>query len=149
MEKLIEELKQDEGFDSRAYYDIHGYLTIGYGTKFPISDEECKKLNLKEDLKSISKENAEKLLMLRLEKKIKALHKALLWLENQPIEVQEILYNMAYQLGVKGLLKFKQTLKLIEHKRYDLASLEMLDSLWAKQTPSRAKRLSGKLGAML
>lgn len=55
---------------------------------------------------------------------------------------QEILINMAFQLGIKGLSKFKQTIEHIRNKDYVKASEEMLNSKWAFQTPNRAKELS-------
>lgn len=149
MENLIEELKQDEGFRSEVYRCSQGVLTIGYGTTLPLSPKESELLTLIPNIAFITKENAEKLLMLRLEKKIRALHEALPWLDKQPIKVQEVLYNMAYQLGVKGVLKFRKTLKFIENKEYQKASVEMLNSLWARQTPNRARRLSQKLGSLV
>ena len=41
--------------------------------------------------------------------------------------------------------KFKKMLKALEIKDYDKASAEMLDSLWAKQTPNRAIKLSNQM----
>jgi lysozyme len=52
---------------------------------------------------------------------------------------------MAFQMGVDGLLKFKNTLELIKNGKYKEASDAMLDSLWAKQTPNRASRLSAQM----
>ena len=52
---------------------------------------------------------------------------------------------MAFQLGIGGLLKFKRALGSIEDGQYKEASMEMLDSLWAQQTPERAKRLSKQM----
>ena len=49
---------------------------------------------------------------------------------------------MCYQLGISGFSKFKKTIYLLETEQYEEASVEMLDSLWAKQTPRRAKELS-------
>ena len=48
---------------------------------------------------------------------------------------------MFYQLHYK-LFHFKITLHYIASDKYKAASIEMLDSLWAKQTPNRAKELS-------
>ena len=45
---------------------------------------------------------------------------------------------MAFNLGVQGLLAFKHTLKLIEEGKTTQASIEMMDSKWAKQVKSRA-----------
>ena len=55
---------------------------------------------------------------------------------------QEVLFNMAYQLGVNGLLKFKNMWSAIEARDYNKAADEMLDSRWYTQTPNRAKKLS-------
>ena len=55
---------------------------------------------------------------------------------------------MCYQLGISGFSKFKKTIYLIETEQYEDASIEMLDSLWAKQTPSRARELSEALRAI-
>ena len=53
------------------------------------------------------------------------------------------LLNMAFQMGVDGLLGFKNTLTTIEAGRYESAAEQMLQSRWAKQTPERAKRSIG------
>ena len=51
---------------------------------------------------------------------------------------------MFYQLHYK-LFKFKKTLAYVERGDFVSASEEMLDSLWAKQTPNRAKELSERM----
>lgn len=53
---------------------------------------------------------------------------------------QAVLISMAYQMGVDGLDAFKNTLHSISAGYWVLAAGEMLDSKWARQTPSRAKR---------
>jgi lysozyme len=50
--------------------------------------------------------------------------------------------NMAFQLGLPRLLKFKNFRYHLNKCDYESASSEMLDSLWAKQTPNRAKELA-------
>jgi lysozyme len=49
--------------------------------------------------------------------------------------------NMSFQLGVDGLLGFKNTLALIEEGKYTFAADNMLKSKRDEQTPARAKRL--------
>jgi len=124
MMNLLEEIKKEEGFMGIAYNDHLGFPTIGYGTKLPLEEEE-----------------AEMLLKHRLVKMQKELHSRLEGLD-VPQEVWEILYHMSYQLGVSGLLRFKKMFKALQGKDFKQASLEMLDSLWARQTPNRAKRMS-------
>ena len=69
--------------------------------------------------------------------------KALIGMDHPP-QVLEGFANMAFQLGRTKLRKFTETIKLIKAKKYDAASIEMLDSNWAKQTKERAKRVSNK-----
>ncbi len=49
---------------------------------------------------------------------------------------------MVFQLGIGGVSKFKNMWKALGEGDYQTASEEMLDSRWAKQTPSRAEGLS-------
>jgi lysozyme len=56
---------------------------------------------------------------------------------------------MCYQLGLSGFSKFKKTIYYLETQQYDEAADEMLDSLWAKQTPNRAKELSNIIRSLL
>lgn len=52
----------------------------------------------------------------------------------------DVLYSMAYQMGVDGLAAFKSTLVMISNGNFTGAAEGMLNSLWAKQTPARARR---------
>ena len=49
------------------------------------------------------------------------------------------LIDMAFQLGGEGLRKFKKMRICIEHEGWDDAAIQLLNSLYAKQTPTRAK----------
>jgi len=125
LDRVIEKLKQDEGFDGMPYEDKLGIPTIGYGTKLPITEEE-----------------AEILLKHRLDKKILEISEKEPFFLDLPETAQEVIANMAYQLGVSGVLKFKKMWAALKNKNYQKAADEMLDSRWAKQTPNRAKRLA-------
>ena len=128
---LIDDLKKHEGFRSTVYQCTEGYDTIGYG--FAIKD-----LELDEDI-------AELILMRKLDNLQKRISSVFGWFYNSPKEVQDIVTNMCYQLGISGFSKFKKTIYYLETEQYEEASIEMLDSLWAKQTPNRAKELSEAL----
>ena len=125
---LIDNIKISEGLRSKVYQCTAGYDTIGYG--FAIKD-----LELDEDI-------CDMILERKIAKLVKRVGDRLPYLYTVPIEVHDVLVEMAYQMGVSGLLKFKKTLMYIETKDYKDASVEMLDSRWAKQTPNRAKKLS-------
>ena len=134
MSKLIEAVKLSEGFRDRVYKDTLGIDTIGYG--FAIKD-----LVLDEDI-------SEMILKRKLEALIERVNKRFDFVECLPEEAQEVIYEMCYQLGVTGVSKFKKTLLYLENEEFNMASKEMLDSKWARQTPNRAKRLSDIIGAL-
>jgi lysozyme len=55
---------------------------------------------------------------------------------------QLILMDMAFNMGVPRLCKFKKMWNAIHENNFDAASIEMMDSRWARQVKSRAKKLS-------
>ena len=128
LDDLVVSIKTHEGFEGNVYEDHLGYETVGYGTKMPISRKE-----------------ATVLLRMRLSDKIEALKKRKPVFAQLPAEAQKVLAEMAYQLGVAGLLKFKKTWEHLENHDFYEASAEGLDSLWARQTPKRAKELMERL----
>ena len=131
---LLEEIKKHEGFEPRVYKCTQGYDTIGYG--FTIKD-----LYLEEDI-------AELILMRKIQKLLERIIVAFPWFEDSEEEAKFVVTNMCYQLGLRGFSKFKKTIYYIETQQYEEASVEMLDSLWAKQTPNRAKELSSVLASI-
>ena len=128
---LIESIKKHEGYVGVVYKDSLGIDTIGYG--FAIKD-----LELDADVCDII-----------LERKLKALNDMVMikfnWYRYMPQEIKDVVTEMCYQLGVGGFSKFKKTIAYLQNKQFHDASEEMLDSLWAKQTPNRAKELSERL----
>jgi len=61
--------------------------------------------------------------------------------KNHTTSEKELLIEMLFQLGEKGVSKFKKMLYFLNKKQKFMASLEMLDSLWYLQTPERVKNL--------
>ena len=55
---------------------------------------------------------------------------------------QLILMDMAFNMGVPRLCKFKRMWAAIHERKFDAAGREMLDSRWATQVGSRAVKLS-------
>ena len=127
---LIADIKLHEGYSKQVYLDTLGYPTIGIG--FLVSS-----LELDEDVCDIILER-------RLVKNEQVLQRKLTYYHGLPQEVKNIIQNMYYQLGNK-LFNFVKTLHYIETGNFKAASIEMLDSLWAKQTPNRAKELSKEM----
>lgn len=53
------------------------------------------------------------------------------------------LINMAFQMGLEGLMKFENTIRFAESGDYEQCANEMLDSKWArKDTPARAAEIA-------
>ena len=125
---LIKKIKKHEGFRSTVYECTEGYETIGYG--FAIKD-----LKLDEDI-------AELILIRKLAELQERIASVFGWFYNAPDPIKDAVTNMCYQMGVSGFSKFKKTIYYLETEQYEEASTECLDSLWAKQTPNRAKEVS-------
>lgn len=142
----IEQLKIDEGFRSRPYFCSEGHLTIGYGTRLPLTKYESEfVLNVRD----ISKEDADFLLKHRLTQHVSKLRNIKPIVYKLDENRQGVLYNMSYQLGVDGLLKFKKMWRAIEYFDFDTAAAEMKNSRWYKQTPSRAQRLIQRMQGVI
>jgi lysozyme len=58
---------------------------------------------------------------------------------------QAVLLNMAFNLGVGGLLGFKRALGAMRIEDYARAGTEMLDSTWARQVKGRAAELARQM----
>ena len=124
---LIDDIKSEEGFSGIVYVCSEGFDTVGYGTRMPITKEE-----------------AELLLEYRL-KGMKAQLTGYLYDIDIKDEAWDILFNMAYQLGVKGVLNFKNMIKALRNNDYKEAAKQGRDSLWYKQTKNRAERLMSRM----
>lgn len=122
---IVEEIKLDEGFVGVQYDDSLGIPTIGFGTRLPLSQDE-----------------AEMLLKHRLQDKVASIVKEKPIIAQLSEPRQKVIANMVYQMGVGGVLKFKNMWAAIEREDYEKAAFEMLQSRWYKQTPNRAKKLS-------
>jgi lysozyme len=140
MFELIQNIKKYEGLRLTSYICPNGYPTIGYGTKLPFSEYE---LTLIKNPNKITKEEAEELLKHRLEKSMKELNEQKPFIITLSKNRKRIIYEMSYQLGVSGLLKFKRFWAALEKNEYKDAAHEMLDSKWAKSdSPKRAEELA-------
>jgi lysozyme len=132
--KATKQIKRHEGFVSNAYKDSLGYLTIGYG-----------RLIDKSKGGGITESEAEYLLANDVNGVYDSLMHHLSCFTTLDAPRQAVLLNMAFQMGVHGLMQFKSTLNLIELGDYDSAADNMLKSLWASQTPNRAKEMATQM----
>ena len=129
-ESLLQQLKRHEGLKLKPYKCSEGYLTIGYGRNL--------------ETRGITAQEANEMLLNDVSEVEEALHR--MGFLSDPSDVRRaVLINMAFQLGVGGLLKFEKMLSAYLDGYYELAAKEMLDSKWALQTPNRAKELADQM----
>ena len=127
---LLESIKKHEGFRSKPYPDpLHGWDVPTFGIGFTY----------------ITEEESEYLLGRRVATIKERLSTSIPKFTALPESIQNILIEMAFQLGVAGLLKFKKALAAISIGDYEEAAKEMLDSKWARQVPRRAAAMSSKV----
>ena len=125
--ELIESIKANEGWESKPYPDpIHGWGVPTFGFGFTYLTEQEGEMILRNRVESIIEQLGVK----------KPVYKTL------TEQRQNALIEMAYQLGVTGLLGFKNMWAAIESGDFDKARYEALNSKWAKQTPARASSVS-------
>lgn len=131
IEKLKESIKKHEGLQLKTYTCPAGKLTIGYGRNVEDRGITIKEADilLENDIFDIKLELEDKLPLFNFLDDVR----------------QNVLIEMAFNLGIKGLLQFKKTLEYISIKDYEKASEEMLNSKWAKQVGKRAITLSNLL----
>lgn len=130
----VSQLRRDEGEILTAYPDHLGFLTIGVG-----------RLIDKRKGGGISQAESAYLLSNDIERVTSQLNTRIPWINTLDPIRKAVLVNMAFQMGVDGLLGFKNTLEMVRKGDYSNAAAGMLNSLWAKQTPERALRLSNQM----
>ena len=124
---LKERIKRHEGFRLEPYEDSEGILTVGYGR----------------NLRDVPFSKAEVELMFDTDFR-RAVHGAenFTFYDHLSPTRQGVVVEMIFQMGVGGVSKFLKFRSACMRHNWIEAAREMLDSKWAKQTPSRAKELS-------
>ena len=122
-----------EGYREKPYRCPAGKLTIGYGYNLDAGMPE---------------DEAHMLMTWRLAKLATELKARLPWFNWLKDERKDVLLDMAYQMGIDGLLGFKNAIAAMGAGDWNKAAGEMLDSKWARQdSPARAKELAAIMRA--
>ena len=137
-DKLLESVKKHEGFRDHVYLDSLSKRTVGYG-HLCVEDHW-------EDGKKYDKEYLEDILEKDLQSAVDQAHDMCQGMEISD-DAKSIICEMIFQLGGHGVSKFKKMWSSLEEDppNYEEASVQMLDSRWAKQTPNRAKEMAGHM----
>ena len=140
-DKLLASVKKHEGYRNKVYLDTLGKRTVGVG-------HLCV-----EDFWEDDKEYEEKFLMTILEHDLQtAIKSAEDLINNCPSggkanisdDAKILIIEMVFQLGGNGVSKFRKMWQALQQDPPDYAeaSVQMLDSRWAKQTPNRANEMA-------
>ena len=131
---LAAQLLIDEGLRLKPYRCTAGKLTIGVGRNL--------------DDVGLTESEAMGLLDNDIDRVLGQCRVHIPWFNDAPEEVQQVLANMAFNLGIVGLLGFKTTLGLLQVAKYKEAAAAMMDSKWAGQVGVRAERLAAQIKAL-
>jgi lysozyme len=134
-----------EGYSRAPYRCPAGFWTIGYGHKLSsdpnMTEEDALRLSggpweparaktvLRDDIKLYSD----------------GVVMSAPWVADLDQVRKDALFNMAFNLGVTGLMKFKRMMAALRQGDYNLAADEAMGSKWAFQVKSRAKELAAQI----
>lgn len=138
--KLTASLKSHEALRRVVYDDatgdpikpgtlVRGHPTIGWGRAL--------------DTCGVTEQEASYLLANNIALAVSEVTAALPWVASLDDVRARVLLEMAFQMGVAGLLEFHDTLRCVQSGQYSVAATAMLDSEWAReQAPARAEVLA-------
>ncbi len=135
-QKLKNRIKKNEGFSIYPYKDQLGFLTIGFGHLILSHEKRLIK-------KKLTKKELEKIFNKDFDKAQKNFNQHLKSITSNKKEA-ELLIEMIFQIGIRGVLKFKKLLYHVKKGNKYLTCFEMMNSLWYKQTPDRVRVLVGE-----
>ena len=124
---------ENEGLKLKLYFCSEGIATIGYGRNL---------INT-----GISKEEAQLMLENDIEKAIAVLYAVFTVdeINSWPQDMRIAMVDIIFTLGERGFKGFEKMITAIKNRNFRLAAEELLNSLYAEQVPSRAKRNAGMI----
>lgn len=133
LDRLRAKIKEHEGLRLMPYDDSLGRITIGYG--------RCL------ETRGITMAEAEAMFETDVADAVEGAKRQVsgqTWLKMGEVR-REVLSEMVFQLGTAGVSAFRRMLDALDQEDWYVASLEMTDSRWHKQTPNRAEELAKRM----
>jgi len=130
---LIPDLKDDEGCRLSAYRDTKGIWTCGWGHAYVHPGTVW------------TQAQADAQLLADVAHTEASLDIQLPWWRKLDDVRQDVIVNMAFNMGVATLCQFHNTLAAVQRGDWQAAKEGMLSSLWAKQVRHRAERLAQQM----
>jgi len=144
--------KEAEGLRLRSYKDTVGVPTVGYGHN--LNNDYSKKLfadvgadynAVRSGKSALTQEQADKIFNYDHQLAMNGASKVVSQFggnfDSLPDWVQNILTDMTFNMGQKGLSQFKQSVPLIIEGKYKEAAASLANSKWASQTGRRSKAI--------
>lgn len=141
IEALREQLKIDEGVKYEIYKDHLGYPTFGIGHLITEDDPE----HGKSDGTEISEDRVNEVFATDVAKFVSESKILFPDLDELPDVAQQVIVNMAFNMGRPRLSKFKNFIAGVNDRDWTRAAEEMMDSRWATQVGDRAIRLRNQI----
>ena len=129
-------IKKEEGFSASPYRDSRGCWTIGYG--------HCDS-TINSETAPWSREYAEQVLSEDFEDAETGARNVCATFDTLNDVRKGVLVQMVFQMGEAGVKKFVSTLRAVNNEDWETAARHMKQSLWAKQTPFRARRMAERM----
>ena len=141
IEALREQLKVDEGVKYEIYKDHLGYPTFGIGHLITENDPE----HGEPDGTEISEDRVNEVFETDVAKFVSESKILFPDLDELPDVAQQVIVNMAFNMGRPRLSKFKNFIAGVNDRDWTRAAEEMMDSRWATQVGDRAIRLRNQI----
>lgn len=134
LKRLEQRVMQDEGFRREAYLDTVGVWTVGFGST-RIRGRAVEPTDI------LEKDEARMYLRADLFEAMIAAKKIFPLMDKMNDVRQEVLVNMAYNLGEGRLRRFKKMILAHDNLNFTDMAREMVDSHWYSQVGGRGQRL--------
>jgi lysozyme len=128
---ILSQLKADEGYSRFPKPDSHGTLEFGYGFNIQLG--------------GIFEDESDAVLGLRVRRIDAELAARLPWTQKLDRVRFGVLENMAYEMGVVGLVAFHEMLTAMPAGNWRYAANAMRQSKWYTEVPARAERLAKQM----
>ena len=129
-------VRAHEGCVETVYLDSLGKATIGIGHLVQPHEKERYKEGV-----TLSQQEIDDLFDIDLNRAAAGAEELIGDIE-LPSVIELVLVEMVFQLGKKGVSKFKGMWKALSEKDFVRAAIEMRDSRWKLQTPGRCESLA-------
>ena len=144
IDELKEEIRSDEGCEYSIYKCTAGKSTFGIGHMIKLHDPEFGQ----PEGTPVPEDRVEAVFRQDVQGAIMDCHAVFGDFFNFPEEVQKIMANMMFQLGINRFRTFEKMISAVEDDNWSLAGDEMRNSLWNKQTHARSERLIARMKAL-